>query len=161
MHIRHWALPFVALAAVALMAAAPPSTAPNYSPGVSLQPSAIYDAAGNVISNFGGTTTTSGALQPPTAATGKIVATSVALSPTTSTQLVAANANRIALEIQCDGTAAVGISRTGATLTSVAASPLVIPTGSYPLYTMPVATLTAVTAYTGTAQTCRVTEYNR
>jgi hypothetical protein len=108
-----------------------------------------------------GGTTTSGALQPPTAAAGKIVATSVALTSNTSTQLVAANVERIGVEIQCDGTGVVGVSRTGATLTSATAAPLVIPSGSYPLYTMPIATLTAITAYTGTAQTCRVTEYLR
>ena len=106
-------------------------------------------------------TTTTGVLEPPTADTGKIVATSVSLTANTSTQLVASNSARIAVEIQCDGAAVVGISRTGATLTSATAAPLVIPAGSYPLYTMPIATLTAITAYTATAQTCRVTEYLR
>ena len=108
-----------------------------------------------------GAQTTSGALQPPTAGSGKITQTSTALSVNTSTQLVAANANRIAVEIQCDGTAVVGIDRTGGTLTSATAAGLVVPTGSYPLYTMPIATQTAITAYTGTAQTCRTTEYLR
>lgn len=107
------------------------------------------------------TTTTSGALQPPTAAAGKITQTNVSVTANTSTQLVAANANRIAVEIQCDGTAPVGIDRTGGTLTSPTAAPLVIPSGSYPLYPMPIATLTAITAYTATAQVCRVAEYLR
>jgi hypothetical protein len=108
-----------------------------------------------------GSSTTSGALQPPTAAAGKITQTRVAVAATTSTQLVAANTARIAVEIQCDGTAPVGIDRTGAALTDPLAAPLVIPSGSYPLYTMPIATLTAITAYTATAQSCRVTEYLR
>jgi hypothetical protein len=100
-------------------------------------------------------------LQVPTVAAGKLVETSVAVSANTSTQLVAANASRIGLEIQCDATAPVGLGRTGATLTSVAASGFVIPSGSYQAYQMPFATLTAVTAYTATAQTCRVSEYTR
>jgi hypothetical protein len=106
-------------------------------------------------------TTLNGALEPPVAASGKLTETSVAVAANTSTTLIAANTSRIAMEIQCDGTAAVGLSRTGAALTSVAAAPLIIPSGAYPLYTMPMATATAVTAYTGTAQTCRVTEYLR
>ncbi len=108
--------------------------------------------------------TTSGALQPPTAASGKIVDTSVALTANTATTLVAARGapgDRLAVEIQCDGTAAVGIDMKGGTLTGVASAPRVIPSGSYPLYTPPIATQTAISAYTGTAQTCRVTEYLR
>lgn len=107
------------------------------------------------------TQTTTGALQPPTATAGKITQTSVSLTANTSTSLVAANTARIAVEIQCDGTAPVGVDRTGGALTSATAAPLVIPSGAYPLYPMPIATLTAITAYTGTAQVCRVTEYNR
>ncbi len=111
-----------------------------------------------------GGATSSGALAPPTAAAGKIVDTSVALSANTSTRLVAArgtSGDRIAIEIQCDGLAAVGVDMKGGTLTSATAAPRVIPSGSYPLYTPPIATQTAITAYTGTAQTCRVTEYLR
>ena len=120
------------------------------------------DLAGNYTGCGGAaSTTTSGALAPPTAASGKITQTNVSVPSNASTQLVAANANRIGLEIQCDGTGTVGIDQTGGTLTSVAASPLVIPAGSYPLYTPPIATLTAITAYTASAQTCRVTEYLR
>lgn len=121
------------------------------------------DLAGNLrtAGGSGAKQNTDGSLAPPTAAAGKINTNTVALSANTSTQLIGTNDQRIALEIQCDGTAVVGVSRTGATLTSATTAPLVIPAGSYPLYTMPVATLTAVTAYTGTAQTCRTTEYLR
>lgn len=114
-----------------------------------------------------GATTTTGALQPPTAASGKIVATSVALTANTSTTLVAARGtpgDRISYTLQCDGTAAVGISETGGTITAATlagGTTLVIPSGSAPLYIPPVATQTAITAYTGTAQSCRVTEYLR
>jgi hypothetical protein len=118
-----------------------------------------------VIGNDAGTNrqirvTTTGVLEPPTAAAGKIVETPVTLVASTSTQLVAANANRIAMEIQCDGAAPVAIGRTGATLTGLATG-LVIPSGSYPLYTPPVPSLTAITAWTATGQTCRTTEYIR
>jgi hypothetical protein len=106
-------------------------------------------------------TTTTGVLEPPTAASGKIVETAVSVPASTSTQLVAANANRIGVEIQCDGAAPVGIGRTGAALTSATTAGLVIPSGSFPLYTPPIASLTAITAYTATAQSCRVTEYIR
>lgn len=44
----------VALGAVGLIAAAPPSVAPSYTRDVSLQPVAVYDAAGNVVSTLGG-----------------------------------------------------------------------------------------------------------
>lgn len=130
------------------------------------EPAALFmDQSGNLCAGgAGGTTTSSGAIQPPTAAAGKITQTIVTLSANASTQLVAARAtsgDRIAVEVQCDGTAAVGIDRTGGTLTSATAAPLVIPSGSYPLYTMPIATQTAITAYTGTGQSCRVTEYLR
>ncbi|SFG65055.1 hypothetical protein [Methylobacterium gossipiicola] len=128
---------------------------------------AVQGITGGVPQNVqlpSGATTTTGALQPPTAASGKIVDTSVTLTSNTSTVLVAARAtpgDRLAVEIQCDGTAVVGIDMKGGTLTSATAAPRVIPSGSYPLYTPPVATQTAITAYTGTAQTCRVTEYLR
>lgn len=40
----------VALSGTAALADPPPATAPAYRPNVSLQPSAIYDAAGNIVS---------------------------------------------------------------------------------------------------------------
>jgi hypothetical protein len=105
------------------------------------------------------TTTTSGALQPPTAAAGKTVATAVSVSATTSTQLVAANANRIAYQIQC-ASGGVSVDETGAALTgaSVANGTVFIPAGTTTPYIPPIASLTAITAYTATAQSCRVTE---
>ncbi|MGE7415454.1 hypothetical protein [Methylobacterium tarhaniae] len=108
--------------------------------------------------------TVGGAVQPPTAAAGKIIDTSVVLTANTSTTLVAARAtsgDRLAIEIQCDGAGAVGIDMKGGALTSATAAPRVIPSGSFPLYTPPIASQTAITAYTGTPQTCRVTEYLR
>lgn len=144
------------------------STGSVTAPGTNgTQAQAVQGINGGVPQNVAlpaGAVTTTGALQPPTAASGKIVDTSVALSANTSTQLVAARAtagDRIAAEIQCDGTGVVGIDMKGGTLTSATAAPRVIPSGSYPLYTPPIATQTAITAYTGTAQTCRVTEYLR
>lgn len=128
----------------------------NTSTAVATFPAAVASGGGT-----SPTTTTTGALQPPTAAPGKIAQTSVAVAAATSTQLVAANTARIAVELQCDGTAPVGVDRTGGTLTSATAAPLVLPATAYQLYIMPIATLTAITAYTATAQTCRVTEYLR
>ncbi len=106
-------------------------------------------------------TTSAGALVPPVAGATQITQTSVAVPANASTQIIAANATRIGLEIQCDGTAIIGLDRKGGTLTSAASAPLILPTGSYPLYTAPITPTTAITAYTGTAQTCRVTEYAR
>lgn len=106
--------------------------------------------------------TTTGALEPPTAAAGKIARTSTALAANTSTTIAAANANRIALGLQC-GAGGVSIDETGAALTgaSVGNGTLFIPSGTGPYFTPPVATRTAITAYTATAQTCVVTEYLR
>lgn len=108
------------------------------------------------------TTTTTGALEPPTAAAGKIARTSTALTANTSTTVAAANANRIALGVQC-GAGGVSIDETGAALTGAAVGngTLFIPSGTGPYFTPPVATRTAITAYTTTAQTCVVTEYLR
>lgn len=108
------------------------------------------------------TTTTTGALEPPTAAASKITATSTALTANTSTTIAAANANRIALGVQC-GSGGVSVSEAGAALTAagVGNGTLFIPSGTGPYFTPPVATRTAITAYTATAQTCVVTEYLR
>ncbi|UMY16658.1 hypothetical protein MMB17_18525 [Methylobacterium organophilum] len=107
-------------------------------------------------------TTTTGVLEPPTAASGKVTVTSTSLSANTSTTIAAANASRIALGVQC-ASGGVSLSETGAALTGAAVGQgsLFIPSGSGPYFTPPVATLTAVTAYTATAQTCVVTEYLR
>lgn len=127
---------------------------------------------------FDGTTwrpllsTTTGALEPPTAAAGKTLVTSTSVAASTSTTIAAANANRISVGIQCGnvaGTAAAAtaISETGATLTAAtfgaAGASIFMPAStSGPVYfTPPIATRTAVTAYTATAQTCVVTEYLR
>lgn len=117
---------------------------------------------------FDGTTwrpllsTTTGALEPPTAASGKITRTSTALTASTSTAIAAANANRISFGIQC-ATGGVSVDETGGTLTAAAVGngTLFIPAGTAPYFTPPIATRTAVTAYTATAQTCVVTEYLR
>lgn len=107
-------------------------------------------------------TTTTGALEPVTAAAGKITRTSTALTASTSTTIAAANANRVAIGIQC-GSGGVSVDETGGALTAagVGNGTLFIPTGTGPYFTPPVATRTALTAYTATAQTCVVTEYNR
>ena len=124
--------------------------------------------AGNtaVVAFGGGAGTTSGALAPATAATGKITVTSTSITASTNTQIAAANTSRIAYGINCAGTGAVNISETGATLTSATfgatGATVQIPASSTPPYFIPaIATLTAITAYTATAQTCVVTEYNR
>lgn len=108
------------------------------------------------------TQTTTGAIEPPTAAAGKITKTSTALTANTSTTIAAANTSRIALAIQC-GSGGVSVDETGAALTAagVGNGTLFIPTGTGPYFTPPIATRTALTAYTATAQTCVVTEYNR
>lgn len=115
-----------------------------------------------VVVNNQATQTTTGAIAPPTAAAGKITKTSTALTANTSTTVVAANTNRIALAIQC-ASGGVSVDETGAALTAagVGNGTLFIPTNTGPYFTPPVATLTAITAYTATAQTCVVTEYLR
>ena len=106
-------------------------------------------------------TDATGALVPPQAPSAAITQTVTAVAATTSTTIAAASATAIAVEIQCDGTAPVAIDRKGGTLTSLAAAPLVLPQTAYQLYVMPIATTSAITAYTATAQTCRVTQYAR
>lgn len=107
--------------------------------------------------------TTSGALQPPTAASGKETYTDVSITTATNTQLVAANANRIGIEVQCAG-GPVKVSMVGGTLTSVAQGTgpggTILPTANT-LYIPSMASLTAVTAYqsTGSPVVCTVTEY--
>lgn len=104
-----------------------------------------------------------GALEPPTAAdSSKIITTSTALTANTSTTIAAQRSTRIALGIQC-GSGGVSISETGAALTSAAvgSGSLFIPASTAPYFTPPIASRTAITAYTATAQTCVVTEYLR
>ncbi|GJE37833.1 hypothetical protein [Methylobacterium persicinum] len=102
------------------------------------------------------------AVATPTSSPGAITVTSTTLSANVSTQIAAANPNRIALGIQC-ASGGVSISETGATLAgaSVGNGSLFIPSGTAPYFTPPVATLTALTAYTAAAQTCVVTEYQK
>lgn len=118
--------------------------------------------ASNPLVTSGGTTTTSGALQPPTAASSKITKTSTALSANASTTIALANPNRIAFSVQC-GSGGVSVDETGAALTgaSVGNGTLFVPANPGAYFTPPIATLTAITAYTATAQTCVVTEYLR
>lgn len=98
----------------------------------------------------------------PTAAAGKITKTSTAITANTSTTIAAANANRVAVAIQC-GAGAVAVDETGAALAGagVGDGTLFIPTGTGAYFTPPIATLTAITARSATAQTCVVTEYLR
>jgi hypothetical protein len=81
----------------------------------------------------------------------------------TSTQLVAAKTNRRAAQVTCDGTSAVGLSQTGATLTAntlAGGADTIIPANAANAYISPFATTTAITAYgTSTAQTCVVLEW--
>lgn len=110
-------------------------------------------------------TTTTGAVSPPTAASGKITEGIVTLTTATSTTIVASNANRIALEIQCDG-GPVKVSRNGATLTSSAIATgnagVILPV-SNALYTFPIVSTTAVTGYqsTGGNVVCSYADYSK
>lgn len=113
------------------------------------------------------TLTTSGALQPPTAAQAKVIIdnnSNANIPANTNTVLAPANPSRIAWAIQC-ASGAVNVSETGATLASAtegaAGASVYIPTGSSPYFTPPIATLTPITVYTATAQACTITEYNR
>lgn len=101
-------------------------------------------------------------LSMPTAPAGKIVKTSTAITANISTTIAAANANRVALAIQC-GSGGVAVDETGAALAGAAVGDgtLFIPTGTGAYFAPPLATLTAITARTATAQTCVVTEYLR
>jgi hypothetical protein len=91
-----------------------------------------------------------------------VTKTSTALAANTSTTIAAANPSRISFGIQC-ATGGVSVDETGAALTGAAVGngTLFIPSGTGPYFTPPIATLTALTAYTATAQTCVVTEYLR
>lgn len=103
------------------------------------------------------------AVATPTSTASGITVTSVTLNANTSTQLAPANPNRIALGIQC-GTGGVSISETGQPLAgaSVGNGSAFLPSGSAaPYFSPPVATTSAVTAYTATSQTCVTTEYQR
>jgi hypothetical protein len=103
------------------------------------------------------------AVATPTSTANGITVTAVTLNANTSTQLAPANPNRIALGIQC-GTGGVSISETGQTLAgaSVGNGSLFLPSGTAgPYFSPPVATTTAITAYTATSQTCVTTEYQR
>jgi hypothetical protein len=82
----------------------------------------------------------------------------VSIAASTSTTLLASSATRIGFDVQC-ATGGVGISRTGATLTSATPSSggadLVIPASANAYFTPSYVSKTAaVTAYTGTAQAC-------
>ncbi len=103
------------------------------------------------------------AVATPTSTASGITVTAVTLNANTSTQLAPANNSRIALGIQC-GSGNVSISETGQTLAgaSVGIGSIFLPSGTTPPYfSPPVATTSAITAYTATSQTCVTTEYQR
>lgn len=84
-----------------------------------------------------------------------------------STQLAKANQLRRALQISCDGTAAVGISQIGATLTGNTLSggaDTVLPattTNTVNTYIPPFATRSVITAFgAATPQNCVIVEWN-
>lgn len=82
MRTRFWALALASLLSTSALADPPPSTAPAYRPNVSLQPVSIYDAAGNVVSAFGGggtgggASTVTGSMEQDVRSTGTLDATS-------------------------------------------------------------------------------------
>lgn len=89
----------------------------------------------------------------------------VSIAANTSTTVLAASATRIGYDVQCTGAAAIGISRTGATLTSATpaagGADLVIPAGTTPYFQPAYVSGAGVTAYTGTAQSCWGNSYAR
>lgn len=112
--------------------------------------------------------TTSGAFEPPTcpAGSGKCPAWFAQVTANTSTTLLAANPSRIGVSIQCTGSAQIAVSETGAALTTATPASgsgisLVIPAGSFPYFGPQMASRSAITAYTGTTQSCWGTEYLR
>lgn len=104
-------------------------------------------------------TTTANSLAPPTSAGGKKVRASVALAANTSTTLLVANANRYSYAVQC-ATGGVVLDETGGALTgaTVGNGTTFLPANPGVRFSPEVASLTAVTAYTATAQTCVATE---
>lgn len=102
---------------------------------------------------------------PAVAASGKETQADVSLTTATNTTLIAANTQRIGIEIQC-ASGPVKVSTVGATLTSSAQGTgpagIVLPTANT-LYIPAAASLTAITAYqsTGSAVVCTVTEYSK
>lgn len=109
--------------------------------------------------------TSAGMLRPPSAASGKLVQADVSLTTATNTTILAADANLIAIEIQCNG-GPVKISAVGATLTSSAQGTgpagTILPTANT-LYTPSEASQLAYTAYqsTGSAVVCTVSKWDQ
>ncbi|GEL44331.1 hypothetical protein MEX01_49220 [Methylorubrum extorquens] len=157
------ALPALLLVAGNAVAQTLPAKTPAALPTAYTTPTVIYDAAGNIVPSFeGNSTTASGALEPPTAAACKDTKTSTALTANTSTTIAPANADQIAVRIQC-GSGGVSVDETGAALAvaPVGQVKLFIPTAAGPFFNPPAATRPVITGYTAVAETCAVTGYLR
>lgn len=150
---RQWTCPVAGNDSLRVRSTAVASGTVNVRVGISAPPPSGDPAA---------TVTTSGALQPPTAASGKLTLTDVSITATTNTQIAAANANRIGLEVQCSA-GPTKLSTVGGTLTSATPGTgpagIILPTAST-LYIPAMASLTAVTVF-GPSGVCTVAEYVR
>lgn len=106
-----------------------------------------------------------GDLRVPTVS---VTAIYVYLSANTSTEILAASATTIGVELQCVGTADVGLSMVHATLTKAVPDnggsgnvDTVLPAGSKPMYVASYVSGSGITAYTTTAQACWGKRYAR
>ncbi len=105
------------------------------------------------------TSAANGTNVPVVTSAAQIVTTQTTLVAATNTQIVPARTNRIAIWIQTDGAAAARIGLNGATLTGTRAGEVQIPATADALLTPPLASTTAVTAYSTGTPTLYVTEW--
>ncbi len=130
------------------------ATGPNPAPAVNYLQVVAVDPTSGLPS--GGST---GGNVPVVTTSGNIITTQVTLVAATNTQIVPARTNRIAMWIQTDGAAAARIGLNGATLTGTRAGEVQIPATADALLTPPLASTTAVTAYSTGTPTLYVTEW--
>lgn len=124
-------------------------------------PATVNQAEPVVIVNGDGSSASAstGGAVPVVTTAGQIVTTQTTLVAATNTTIAPARANRIALWIQTDGAAAARIGLNGATLTGTRAGEVQIPATADALLTPPLASTTAVTAYSTGTPTLYVTEW--
>lgn len=129
---------------------------PNPNPAVNYQQVVAVDPTTGLPSPSGGA---SGAGVPVASSAAQITTTKTTLVAATNTTIAAANPNRIALWIQTDGAAAARVGLKGETLSGTRGGETQIPAVADALLTPPIASTTAVTAYSTGTPTLYVTEW--
>lgn len=98
---------------------------------------------------------------PPSISAAQVLTTRTTLVAATNTTIAVANPNRIAIQIQTDGTAATRIGQEGEALTGTRGGEISIPATADAIYTPPLASTTAITAYSTGTTTLYVTEWSK